>query len=264
MLNQVYNAGLWILFETCCRYKFAVCNTGEGVNDHPEDSVVAYLFVPETRCIPQHLMVQSAFHLISKQCGLRHRWYRMQGLACFQRRSALHLGFWRAFLLKRFWTSCGFILCSRRWAAVFWAWPTCRDLLDSSRELLYNITAEDLLHEGWPSQASDALWMSATTDSPQWRCSRANRHVSSLNRRACERVSCTPFSTQSPKSRSGCIVPMLLCCSNLPLQRLNWLMRERKQLWHNLSYRHTVTMKAVWRRQRTWLSQQQYIKGRTK
>lgn len=25
------------------------------------------------------------------------------------------------------------------------------------------------------------------------------------------------------------------------------------------SYRHTVTMKAVWRRQRTWLSQQQYI-----
>lgn len=70
MLNQVYNAGLWTLFETCCRYKFAVCNTGEGVNDHPEDSVVAYLFVPETRCIPKHLMVQSAFHLISKQCGL--------------------------------------------------------------------------------------------------------------------------------------------------------------------------------------------------
>lgn len=181
--------------------------------------------------------VQSTFHLISKQCGLRHRWYRMQGLACFQRRSALHLGFWRAFLLKRFWTSCGFILCSRRWAGVFWAWPTCRDLLDSGRELL---TAEDLLHEGWPSQASDALWMSATTDSPQWRCSRANRHVSCLNRRARERVSCTPFTTQSPKSRSGCIVPVLLCCSNLPLQRLNWLMRERKQLWHTLSYRHTV------------------------
>ena len=175
------------------------------------------------------------WYLNSAAC---HRWYRMQGLACFQRRSALHLGFWRAFLLKRFWTSCGSILCSRRWAAVFWAWPTCRDLLDSSR-IKSGLTAEDLLHEGWPSQASDALWMSITTDSPQWRCSRANRHVSCLNRRARERVSCTPFSTQSPKSRSGCIVTMLLCCSNLPPQRLHWLMRERKQLWHNLSYRDT-------------------------